>query len=1200
MKVCAAKAYVQVTKGSQTSWIEISGTISGTNFMVSSYAISKTTEGKVDLNYVYSGTWGSGTKYTVTSIEGYAFYYCSYITSITIPNSVTTIGECAFYNCTGLTSISIPNSINTIEHSTFYGCTNLSYIGIPNSVTTIRMSAFDGCSSLTAIYIPKSVSSIYGVSDDYDEPDYGISQWGTRYEYEYSIFSGCESLTTITVDEFNEKFTSVDGVLYSKDKTLLYCVPAAYKGNSGVFNMPEETKYIQDNAFRGTKYLKEINLSDNIENIGRFCFSDSEVETINIGKKFKFYDYEYEYLYFRISNGISLSNLKNINVDSENTSYYSIDGVLYHINPYTLKKSIEFYPRAKTSESFTIPSDIEIISDYAFKDCSNLTSITIPNSVTTIRSCAFWGCTELNNLTIPNNVTTIGSSAFYGCTKLNNISLSKNLLSIGDGAFRGCTSLLTIDIPNYVYRIGEDAFYECTSLSSVNMSAHICYFYNTFAWCSNLNTVKMFSPLPPPMGEVDCQVGDPRAVYKNADIYVPLGCIDNYNYSAMSNFTPSSISEFAPYYTIAMTSNYKLLTMPVNLDVSQVDGLTAYRANIENEKVVFETVDVVKANDVVLLYTENPGEFSIPQTTTIAEYENILTTHFPVNQVEEGCTWVSIEPDYAFLNKGYLFKENGEDGPGFYKSTNSTTSSYISNSGGPFQQLFFVDSDGVLTESFIPIFEKSESYISLEELTTTIQGILSEAEEGTAEGQYESGAIAELQTVLDDVCEEMNTNMSDEEIAELTTRLNEALSIFESKKVVVQENEDTDITQYDDVLYIENAEGVSGNQLTVSLMMNNVIEASGFQCDLYLPEGVTVAMDEDGFYQIALSTARTTTTKTNMFDAALQGDGSIRILCSSSKNYAFSGNEGEVATIVLNLDDDMEEGDYPIILKNIEIANKNNPTGPATVNYVKSTLTVLSYLLGDANGSRSVTVSDLTITASEILGGSPEGFIFKAADVTLDNKITVSDLTGIANIILYGSMNGPSVKSRIVTKPAQVALHIPNVTIAKSGTAVVDVFMKNENCNIAAYQFDMVLPAGVKVVDATWNKSRMKGNPLFDSAEMEDAYRLLFASMDGETFVGNEGVIAMLTLAADATAESGDAIIKNIELSENGLAYVPANVKSTINVVDATAISSINADRNPVDVFDMSGRLVKNQAHNADLENLPRGSYIIGGKKIVK
>lgn len=113
----------------------------------------------------------------VTGIESHAFFFCTSLTSITIPNSVTSIGYGAFKGCTSLTSITIPDSVTSIGDVAFSGCTNLANITIPDSVTSIG-DAFSGCTSLTSITIPDSVTEISG-----------------------STFFGCTSLTSITIPD---------------------------------------------------------------------------------------------------------------------------------------------------------------------------------------------------------------------------------------------------------------------------------------------------------------------------------------------------------------------------------------------------------------------------------------------------------------------------------------------------------------------------------------------------------------------------------------------------------------------------------------------------------------------------------------------------------------------------------------------------------------------------------------------------------------------------------------------------------------------------------------------------------------------------------------------------------------------------------------------------------------------------------------
>ena len=189
-------------------------------------------------------------EFQVTGVGDYAFYGCSGLTSVTIPNSVTSIGDGAFYECSGLTSISIPNSVTSIGLGAFYGCSSLtspvynahvfaymptSYSGaytIQDGIESIAGGAFYGCSGLTSVTIPNSVTSIGE-----------------------GAFYGCSSLTTITCKAINPP-TLGDNVFTKVDTTIPLYVPAqsvsAYQAADGWDDFMDNTYPIQSTAINQT------------------------------------------------------------------------------------------------------------------------------------------------------------------------------------------------------------------------------------------------------------------------------------------------------------------------------------------------------------------------------------------------------------------------------------------------------------------------------------------------------------------------------------------------------------------------------------------------------------------------------------------------------------------------------------------------------------------------------------------------------------------------------------------------------------------------------------------------------------------------------------------------------------------------------------------------------------------------------------
>ena len=140
-----------------------------------------------------------GRTYSVIRIGSYAFYDCSGLTSVVIPNSVTNIGSSAFSNCSSLTSIEIPNSVTSIGTAAFSNCLGLTSVVIGNSVTSIGEYAFSNCSGLTSVVIPNSVTSIGEFAFDDCDGLTSVVIGNSVTSIGPSAFYSCSSLTSVVI-----------------------------------------------------------------------------------------------------------------------------------------------------------------------------------------------------------------------------------------------------------------------------------------------------------------------------------------------------------------------------------------------------------------------------------------------------------------------------------------------------------------------------------------------------------------------------------------------------------------------------------------------------------------------------------------------------------------------------------------------------------------------------------------------------------------------------------------------------------------------------------------------------------------------------------------------------------------------------------------------------------------------------------------
>ncbi|MBQ1987022.1 MAG: leucine-rich repeat domain-containing protein, partial [Muribaculaceae bacterium] len=331
----------------------------------------------------------NGTTYSVTSIGYEAFYRCSGLTSITIPNSVTSIENYAFDGCSGLTSITIPNSVTSIGVSAFNGCSGLTSVTIGESVTSIGGWAFRNCTGLTNVV-------------------FNAENCKTMDSYDYPVFKNCTKLSSVTI---GENVKSIPDYAFSGCSGLTSVIFNAENCKTmGSSNYP---------VFNNCTKLSSVTIGENVKNIPSYAFYGcSGLTSVTIPNSVTSIGYSaFEYCY----------GLTSIEIPNSVTSIGS-----------------SAFRGCSSLTSITIPNSVTSIGNSAFEDCSGLTSVTIPNSVTSIGEETFRGCSGLTSVTIPNSVTSIGERAFYDCSGLTSIEIPNSVTSISSDAFLGCTGLCSI------------------------------------------------------------------------------------------------------------------------------------------------------------------------------------------------------------------------------------------------------------------------------------------------------------------------------------------------------------------------------------------------------------------------------------------------------------------------------------------------------------------------------------------------------------------------------------------------------------------------------------------------------------------------------------------------------------------------------------------------------------------------------------
>ena len=404
---------------------------------------------------------GSVQAVTTCTVDGVSYRYnvsadCAFIVgssiaddlekaySLVIPSSldgypVTRIGNKAFWKCTSLASVVVPDSVEYIMGNAFEGCTNLTSVTMGSGVTRIGSGAFRGCSSLSSVVIGESVASI--AADAFE----GTAFWESAAD------------GVVIMDGW------VLGVKGECPENVVLPVGArgiadgAFEGCEGLslVGMPDSVTCIGDSAFGGCTNLTSVTIGSGVTEIGGSAFSGcSKLSSVTIPDRVEYIGEQ----------AFAASGIQEIRVEDGNENYCSIEGVLFSKD----ETELIVCPTGRAG-GYVIPDGVESIAEKAFSGCSGLTSVVIPDSVMSIGDEAFSSCSSLTSVVVPDGVTEIGWQVFEGCSSLVSATIGNGVPEIGFRVFGDCVNLTAVTISESVECIGEEVFSGCSRLMSVTI-----------------------------------------------------------------------------------------------------------------------------------------------------------------------------------------------------------------------------------------------------------------------------------------------------------------------------------------------------------------------------------------------------------------------------------------------------------------------------------------------------------------------------------------------------------------------------------------------------------------------------------------------------------------------------------------------------------------------------------------------------------
>ena len=769
------------------------------------------------------------------------------------------------------------------------------------------------------------------------------------------------------------------------------------------------------------------------------------------------------------------------------------------------------------------------VEDYAFQGCSNLSQATISNNGI-IGNYAFQSCTALTTATLGDGISSIGNYTFTNCSKLEGIVIPNAVTSIGQYAFQNCWAMASATIGTAVQTIGKYAFSGCKSIAEIEIPQSVTTINNSaFYLCSGIKTVIIDDR------ETVLNLG---SNYKNGyDYGNPLfsSCpLDSVYIGGKLSYQKTSDYSYSPFYRNTSLRSVMITDKETEISENEFYGCTGL-------KNVFIGDGVTTIGNWAFSGCSSLDHFAFGSSVTSIGQEAF-----------SDCTAMTLIKSHAATPPtcGTEALDDISKWDCTLEVPKGSATAY--QAAAQWKEFFFTQEENASS-----IFYK---------LTYMVDGETYK----TYSLHYGDAIAAEPEPVKEGYA---------------FSGWSEVPATMPARDVVVR-GSFTLIPVEDvsgDTAYLLSADPVdtqTGAETALPIAMKNEAEIVGFQFDLTLPEGITLALGDGGLPQVTLGDRIADADQAVSVMSVGEGNRTWRFVSYSLQNTAITGTSGTVLSAMLSTT--AAQGAYDAQITKAVLTRQDGTQLKLQDSAFR--IVVCNLDKGDANGDGEVNVTDIVEMVNDIMERPSDRFVDVAADMNIDGEVNVTDIVLVVGVIMGDDEGGAS---RMSAPAPWASTANDQLTLVGGLGRGLSLWLTNEASYVAA-QMDIRLSAGLTLEGATLNSLRSAGHLLTCDKIGDGHYRVVVCSLSGSALLGNSGELLSLDISGEGTTTVERILLVTADAAEKHFAPLTCGT---------TGIDTIAGQSEPADVYTTDGRLVRRQA--TSLSGLKKGIYVVNGKKMV-